>query len=122
MRPRNPTIKLRPPKDSAAMARQARNPGIPIWENIFMLAEKPGPPNQPNSFCAPWARKTKPSANLITVNAQSSLVEKSRLNIKTPLLKVDVEIGRWWSAEALFFGPAQCDSGVMINGNLLKEQ
>src|ERR1017187_4192618 len=81
IRVRNPTIRPRPPKNSAAMARKASGAGMcmtPVKKPI--VAEKPKPPNQPNIFCAPCAKKTIPSTSLrIAVAVLSSVVNSFRI-------------------------------------------
>src|ERR1035437_726584 len=84
-----PTIKPRPPKNSAAIARIANNAGICIvFVKKPMVPLKPSPPNQPNIFCAPCAKNTTPSANRRIAVAASFSVEMSFRNIVPPVLSL----------------------------------
>src|SRR5579863_9620764 len=49
-----------------------------------MVPENPGPPNQPNIFCAPCAKKTTPSTSLRSDVVALSSVAYSRRNIVSP--------------------------------------
>src|SRR5664280_2638134 len=85
----SPTIKPRPPKNSAAIARIANNAGIcMVFVKKPMVPLKPSPPNQPNIFCAPCAKNTTPSANRRIAVAASFSVEMSFLNIVPPVLSL----------------------------------
>src|ERR1017187_10404082 len=84
-----PTIKPRPPKNSAAIARIANNAGIcMVFVKKPMVPLKPSPPNQPNIFCAPCAKNTTPSANRRIAVAASFSVEMSFRNIVPPVLSL----------------------------------
>src|ERR1039457_5972973 len=84
-----PTIKPRPPKNSAAIARIASNAGIcMVFVKKPMVPLKPSPPNQPNIFCAPCAKNTTPSANRRIAVAASFSVEMSFRNIVPPVLSL----------------------------------
>src|SRR5664280_644691 len=84
-----PTIKPRPPKNSAAIARIANNAGIcMVFVKKPMVPLKPSPPNQPNIFCAPCAKNTTPSANRRIAVAASFSVEMSFRNIVPPVLSI----------------------------------
>src|SRR5258708_1134929 len=80
IRVRNPRINPRPPKNSAAIARKANGAGIckyPVKRP--MDPEKPGPPNHPNIFCAPCAKKKTPSTCLnVAVAVLSSVASNLR--------------------------------------------
>src|SRR5713226_155773 len=81
-RMRNPPLKPRPPKNSAAIARNANGAGIciePVKNPI--VPEKPKPPNHPNIFCAPCAKKTTPSTSLRTAVAVLSSVANNLRSI-----------------------------------------
>src|SRR5882672_10811244 len=57
--------------------------------NIPIVPEKPGPPNQPNNFCAPCAKKTTPSTRRRMRVAGLSSVVISLRNI------VDLLLAQW---------------------------
>src|SRR5579871_1529419 len=88
IRVRNPRINPRPPKNSAVIARKANGAGTCRYPvNMPMDPEKPGPPNHPNSFCAPCAKKTTPSTSLrIAVTLLSSVTSKLRSICRSPFL------------------------------------
>src|SRR6059058_6304993 len=54
---------------SIAHRRAGRKPRLPMNP---VAPSKPGPPNAPNPFCAPWARKTAPSAKRKASNPTSA--------------------------------------------------
>jgi hypothetical protein len=54
-----------PPKNSAALSIEASGAGICITlVKKAIVPENPGPPNKPNIFCAPCAKKTIPGTSL----------------------------------------------------------
>src|ERR671924_1950640 len=59
---RKPVASVAPPAASDVPAISAlRFPGLrPIDSRPFAMPSNPGPPNQPNSFCAPCAKKIPP--------------------------------------------------------------
>src|SRR5215831_3466418 len=78
IRARNPRMSPRPPKNSAAIARNANGAGMCIAPvKKAMVPEKPYPPNQPSIFCAPCAKNTTPSTSRRTAVAISSSVANS---------------------------------------------
>ena len=75
----------KPPKNSAAIARNASGAGICIvCVKNPMVPENPNPPNHPSIFCAPCAKKTTPRTTLIIAVAMLSSVE-TMLRIMCPL-------------------------------------
>src|SRR5436190_21660995 len=60
-RVRRPRKTASPPKHSAKAASTASAGGIPREpRKKLMVFLSPGPPNQPKTFCAPWAKKITP--------------------------------------------------------------
>ena len=78
-----------PPKNSAAIAKKASGAGtciIPVKNPI--VPANPNPPNQPNIFCAPCAKKTTPSTSLrIDVAVLSSVAYSRRIILSPPCVK-----------------------------------
>src|SRR5579864_7908479 len=73
-----PKTRPSPPKNSAAMARNANGAGMcimPVKKPIVPV--NPYPPNHPSIFWAPWAKNTIPSTNRRTVVAASLSVAMS---------------------------------------------
>src|SRR5579875_476584 len=62
---KKPSARERPPPTSPRITRLAHSTGgfKPILSCIFMVPLNPGPPNQPKSFCAPWAAIVKPATS-----------------------------------------------------------
>src|SRR5258706_1346296 len=82
MRVRNPTISPIPPKNSAAIARNASGAGMCIIRvNAPMVAHNPYPPNHPSIFWAPCAKKTTPRTILRIAVAVSPSVFTSFPNM-----------------------------------------
>lgn len=66
-RVKSPKRTKNPPKNSPSPARLAhRRPGVmPKFSTKKpAVALRPCPPNQPNSFCPPWAKKISPKDSL----------------------------------------------------------
>src|ERR1700688_2980855 len=80
-----PKMRPSPPKNSAAMARNANTAGMcmaPVKKPIVPV--KPYPPNHPSIFWAPWAKKITPSANRRMVVALLLSVAISLRIMKSP--------------------------------------
>src|SRR5882724_3305716 len=88
IRVRKPRMSPSPPKNSAAITRKASGAGMCIMPiKTFIVAEYPQPPNHPNIFCAPCAKKTIPSTSLrISVAVLLSVANSLRI-IFYPLSK-----------------------------------
>src|SRR6266567_2056485 len=78
MRPRSPTTRPSPPKNSAQIARNASGAGMAMcWVNMAIVTWKPPPPNQPGIFWAPWAKNTTPRTSRRIVRTGSFVVSMS---------------------------------------------
>src|SRR6059058_657597 len=84
-----------------AARRAGRKPRLPM---IPVAPSKPGPPNAPNPFCAPWARKTAPSAKRKASNPTSANIrhlpkrnylEIEILDIEAPGEQIGRDNGSW---------------------------
>src|SRR5215208_6440386 len=82
----SPSARRAPPPASEAPAVTAlRLPGLrPIESKAPPVASRPWPPNQPNSFCAPWATNTAPSVARRAVNP-SFMVMPPKLDVSIRL-------------------------------------
>src|SRR5947208_6479467 len=76
-RNRNPAASS-PPTASAAQNRAGRNPRLPTKP---VAPSNPGPPNAPNAFCAPWPRKTAPSASRSASTPRSNIAHLQKNSI-----------------------------------------
>src|SRR5260370_25929016 len=84
-----PKIRQRPPKNSAAIARNATGAGMcmtPVKKPIVPL--KPYPPNHPSIFWAPCAKKITPSTSRRMVVAKSLSVPISLRIMRIPSVAI----------------------------------
>ncbi len=80
-RVKRPKIMARPPKNSTSITSTAAGAGIfKAWAKKPMVPFQPKPPNQPRSFCAPWAKNTVPSA---TRKMKSACWEETRKSLSS---------------------------------------
>src|SRR3989442_2561970 len=76
-RVKRPTARPRGPRNSAMMVSTATGDGTPDFGRKSRVPLKPEPPNQPSTFCAPWANITTASVSLSTRGTTSPWVETS---------------------------------------------
>ena len=85
-RPRNPTIKPMPPRNSAQIARKANTAGIPISRNMPMVAEKPGLRTIPTLSARHVQERPRPGPALESSAFRHLASLKSLENIQPPFI------------------------------------
>src|SRR5213075_2350754 len=79
----NPNTRPMPPNTSKKQAAYATGSGNPIETKYPVVPFSPYPPNQPKTFCAPWAKKMTPNVMRTAVIAQLGDVANS-MDIHSP--------------------------------------